>query len=71
MKGYADSPRPLTPRMRDVVRCGAAGHTITQTALELGIAEQTVMSIRAALCVRLEAPNFTAAVACSVRRGDV
>lgn len=71
--GYADADaRPtLTPRMRDVARCGAAGYTAQQTALELGVAVDTVWTVRAALCARLSAPNFTAAVVVAVRLGEL
>jgi DNA-binding NarL/FixJ family response regulator len=63
VKGYADTrARPLTPRMVDVARCGAAGLSAQQTALELSVSVQTVWTIRAALVARLDAPNFTAAV---------
>ena len=59
--GYSDAARPLTPRMRDVLASGAAGRTVKQTALELGLAETTVWSVRAALCART-GHNFTATV---------
>lgn len=71
MKGYADGAAPLTPRMRQVLASAAAGKTATQTALELGIAEQTVWSIRAALCARLQVHSVTAAVLVAVRRGEL
>ena len=57
--------------MRDVLASAAAGRTVTQTALELGVGEATVYTIRAALCARLEAPNVTAAVLVAVRRGEL
>lgn len=69
--GYADGARPLSPRMRDVLAAAAAGRTVTQTALELHVAEATVWSVRAALCARLEVPNVTAAVLAAVRRGEL
>ena len=69
--GYSDSARALTPRMRDVLQAAAAGRTITETARELGIAEQTVSTIRAALCARLDVPNIYAAVLAAVRRGEL
>ena len=70
--GYAvPGSRPLTPRMRDVARSGARGATAKETAIELGVAVQTVWTVRAALCARLDAPNFTAAVVLAVRAGEL
>ncbi len=66
--GYSDRARPLTPRMVDVLRAGARGLTVTQTAAELALAESTVWNVRAAAVGRLDVPNFTAAVAAYVRR---
>lgn len=60
--GYSNHARALTPRMLDVLAAAAAGRTVTQTALELGVAESTVKAVRAALCARAGAPNLTAAV---------
>jgi len=57
--------------MRDVASCGARGLTAQQTALELGVAIQTVWTVRAALVERLEAPNFTAAVVLVDRAGEL
>lgn len=68
---YADRAKPLTPRMRDVARCGAAGQTAHETAIELGVAVGTVWTVRAALQARLSAPNFTAAVVAAVRAGEL
>lgn len=72
-RSYAGAARarPLTPRMRDVAGCGARGLTAQQTAIELGVAVQTVWTVRAALTARLEAPNFTAAVVLVVRAGEL
>lgn len=67
--GYSDDERPLTPRMRDVLAAAAAGRGVKATALELGIAEPTVRSIRAAACSRLHAPNTTAAAVIALRNG--
>ena len=58
--GYKDAGA-VTPRMRDVAACGARGLTAKQTAIELGVSEATVVSVRKALCARLGTPNFTAA----------
>jgi DNA-binding NarL/FixJ family response regulator len=69
--GYSDSRPALTPRMRQVLRSAAAGRTIGQTALELGLAEATVANIRAALCARLHASNITAAVDAAHRGGQL
>lgn len=60
--GYSRTAHELTPRMRQVLICAAAGRTITATALELGIAEGTVRVIRAAIVARTSSPNLTAAV---------
>ena len=65
--GYSDRARPLTPRMADVLRAGARGLTVTQTARELGLADSTVWNVRAAAVARIGVPNFTAAVAVFVR----
>lgn len=70
MKGYAETGA-LTPRMRDVLRCAAAGRTAAETARELHIAEGTVWSVRAALCVRLGVVSMPAAVLQAVRRGEL
>jgi len=57
--------------MRDVLRLAAAGRTVTQTALELGVAEATVSNVRAALFARLGAHNVTGAIAAARQRGDL
>lgn len=63
MKGYSDvAGRPLTPRMRDVLLAAAAGQRIAQTALELGVSEETVRTIRAAACARAGVTTVVAAV---------
>ena len=69
--GYAAGARPLTPRMREVLESAAAGRTITQTAIELGVAEPTVRAIRVALCARLDVPNVYAAIAAAYRAGEL
>ena len=69
--GYSARARPLTPRMRDVLRCAAGGLTAQQTALKLGLSESTVWSIRAAICARLGVANITAAVAVAMRCGEL
>lgn len=69
--GYTDAARPLTPRMRDVLRSAAKGSTAQQTAAELGLSESTVWSIRAALCSRLGVANVTAAAVQAMRRGEL
>lgn len=57
--------------MLDVARLGGRGLTAKQTAIELGISEATVVSVRKALCARLGSPNFTAAcVTVAVRRQE-
>jgi DNA-binding NarL/FixJ family response regulator len=53
--------------MVDVLQAGARGLTVTQAAIELGLAESTVWNIRAAAVQRLDVPTFTAAVAVFVR----
>jgi DNA-binding NarL/FixJ family response regulator len=60
---YAREPAPLTPRMRQVLRCAAAGRSARGTARELGVSEATVWSIRTALCVRLGVSTMPAAIA--------
>ena len=67
-----DTPaRRLTPRMRDVLSSAANGRTAQQTAVELGLSESTVWSVRASLCARLQVPNVHAAIAAGFRRGDL
>jgi len=68
-RGYSATVVELTPRMRDVLACAAAGLSIDATALELGIASTTVVSLRAAACSRLGAANVVQAVALAVRSG--
>jgi DNA-binding NarL/FixJ family response regulator len=60
--GYSRTAERLTPRQRDVLACAASGRTITATALELGIAEGTVRTIRSSVVVRAHAHTFTEAV---------
>ena len=48
-----------------------AGRTVAETALELGVAEGTVWTIRAAACARLGVSNVTAAVLAADRRGEL
>jgi DNA-binding CsgD family transcriptional regulator len=69
--GYATDTAALTPRMRDVARCGAAGCSVEQTARQLGVSPETVKTVRARLCARVDAPNFTAAVVIVVRLGEL
>lgn len=69
-RSYADGVA-LTPRMRQVLAAAGAGRSIAETALELGIGEETVRTIRAAACLRLVVPNVTAAVLAAARRGDL
>jgi DNA-binding CsgD family transcriptional regulator len=57
--------------MRDVLVSAAAGRQVAQTALELGISEHTVHTIRSAACSRLHVPNVVAAVAELGRRGEL
>ena len=57
--------------MRDVLDSAAAGRTAQQTAVELGLSESTVWSIRAALCARLGVTNVTAAAVAAMRRGEL
>ena len=71
LRGYSASVDVLTPRMVAVLRSAAAGRTATETALELHVSEQTIRSVRAAACARLEAPNVVAAVATALRRGEL
>lgn len=63
--------RDLTPRMLDVLRAAAAGKTAKGTALELGVTEATVKTIRAALCERLGASNMASAIGEAARRGKL
>lgn len=68
--GYSpDLARPLTPRMRQVIASAAAGATVGQTALDLGISPETVRTIRAACCQRLGTPNFLCAVVTARQAG--
>lgn len=70
--GYSpDELRPLTPRMREVLASADAGRTAAQTALELGVAERTVYTIRAAAYARLGAHNAITAVRAARRRGEL
>jgi DNA-binding NarL/FixJ family response regulator len=70
VRGYSDhAMRRLTPRMVDVLRAAASGRTALETALELGVSEQTIKSERAAACARLQVPNTIAAVAAAIRSG--
>jgi DNA-binding NarL/FixJ family response regulator len=71
LRGYSDDRHELTPRMRQILLSAARGASARQTAAELGVAEQTVKSVRAAACARLDAPNMVAAVAAALRRGDL
>lgn len=68
--GYAASGE-LTPRMRAVLQAAATGATAEATGRDLHISASTVNAIRSAACLRLCAPNITAAVATAVRRGDL
>jgi two-component system, NarL family, response regulator DesR len=61
VSGYAASG-PLTPRQRQVLAAAARGATAAETGRELYLAEATVRAIRHSACVRLGAPNLTAAV---------
>jgi LuxR family transcriptional regulator, regulator of acetate metabolism len=70
--GYSRSAgRPLTPRMRDVLACAALGQTASETAAELGVAEATVKSVRAAALDRLGARNAVQAYALARDRGEL
>lgn len=64
-----DAARPLTPRMRQVIAGAAAGQTVQQTALDLGISPATVNTIRAAVCQRLDSPTFLCAVVTARQAG--
>lgn len=72
MTGYASAPaRPLTPRMLDVLQLRAAGRTVAETAVELGVAESTVRSISAALYDRLGVHAIAPAYIAARGRGEV
>ena len=66
-----DRGRELSPRMRDVVRAAARGASIKTTALELGVAEGTVRTIRAAALARLGVHSIAAAVGEAYKRGEL
>lgn len=68
---YSEHAQALTPRMRDVGRCGVRGLGVKGTALELGTSESTVRTLRAAFCARLGKPTFLAAVVEADRRGEL
>jgi DNA-binding NarL/FixJ family response regulator len=68
--GYTAGRRPLSPRMQDVLRCGARGYTAAQTAEELGVTVSTVRTERAATYARLGVTNMAAACMAAVRRGE-
>jgi len=68
---YALGDRPLTPRMRDVIRSAAAGASVNETAGELHLSESTVKTIRAAAIARLGTRTFTAAVVEAFKRGEI
>lgn len=59
----------LTPRERDVLRWAAAGKTTWETAVLLGLSEQTVQGYMREAVRRLGVANKTSAVAEAVRRG--
>lgn len=70
MNAGAYSPSgELTPRMIQVIRAAACGANVDETAHELGIAEGTVRTIRAAALQRLGVSSMPAAVAEAFRRG--
>jgi DNA-binding NarL/FixJ family response regulator len=67
---YSTTPGlPLTPRMRDVLWSAACGASVRETALELGIADSTVLTIRTSACQRLGARTVAAAIALAFQRG--
>ena len=61
----------LSPRMRDVLRAAAAGHSIASTARELRLAEGTVRTVRAAALARLGVHSMPAAIAEAYKRGEL
>jgi two-component system response regulator DesR len=70
--GYSvEAGRPLSPRMRDVVRSASRGGTTASTALELGVTEATVKSIRSAALGRLGVSTIAAAVLEASKRGEL
>jgi two-component system nitrate/nitrite response regulator NarL len=72
LAGYSiTAGRALSPRMRDVVAAAARGASIGQTATELGVAEGTVRTIRAAALARLGVHSIAAAVGEAYRRGEL
>lgn len=66
-----EAGRPLSPRMRDVLRSASRGGTTASTALELGVSEATVKSVRSALLARLGVSTMTAAVLEASKRGEL
>jgi DNA-binding NarL/FixJ family response regulator len=66
-----EAGRPLSPRMRDVLRSAGAGRGVTETALELRLSTGTVRTIRAAAIARLGVSNVTAAVVEAAKRGEL
>jgi len=72
LAGYRiEAGRALSPRMREVVGAAARGRSIGQTAAELGVAEGTVRTIRAAALARLGVHSIAAAVGEAYRRGEL
>lgn len=67
---YSTAPGlPLTPRQREVLWSAACGASVKETAGELGIAESTVLTIRASACQRLGARTIGEAIAVAYRTG--
>lgn len=67
----APQPRecPLTPRLLDIVRASAAGLSLSETAQQLAISDNTVRVHRRRLVARLGARSLTQAVAVCVAEG--
>ncbi|GAB3494973.1 helix-turn-helix domain-containing protein [Amycolatopsis cihanbeyliensis] len=70
-ESYPAAPTTLTPRERDVLDSISRGHSVRQTAHELGITIKTVQSIQRQLFSKLRVHNRTAALELARRLGLV
>jgi DNA-binding NarL/FixJ family response regulator len=70
-RGYSSERLELTARMRDVLAAASLGASVRETAGELHVSEQTVRTIRAAACARLEARNVVHAITVARDRGEL